>query len=38
MERVMEIEPNEHQIPRFLGKYSSSHSSFINSKIEVRIL
>ena len=22
MERVMGIEPNEHQIPRFLGKYS----------------
>ena len=28
MERVMEIEPNEHQIPRFLGKYSyhTNHS------------
>ena len=22
MERVMEIEPNEHRIPRFQGKYS----------------
>jgi hypothetical protein len=22
LERVMGIEPNEHQIPRFLGKYS----------------
>ena len=26
-ERVIGIEPNEHQIPRFQGKYSSSHSS-----------
>tara|TARA_Y100000588_G_scaffold341464_1_gene385535 strand:+ start:607 stop:810 length:204 start_codon:yes stop_codon:yes gene_type:complete len=25
VERVMGIEPNEHRIPRFLGKYSSSH-------------
>ena len=35
MERVMEIEPNEHQIPRFLGKYSY-HTHLPENPIETQ--